>query len=160
MICVCFLSNSNLAVISGRRNHFCYGDVSLTTTMAGLAVRNLTASYMRLEKENREGVGDEGWWGREIGENDGEMKEERVSEERWKKCSSDGEKEDKISLICYYTSWEKDLDLEPLTIFLSSTMWSTPLTLTSPAMRMGRDRLTTRLGGPRPLKCGSSSRCV
>ena len=62
--------------------------------MAGLAVRSLTASYMRLEKENREGVGDEGWWGREIGENDGEMKEERVSEERWKKCSSDGQKED------------------------------------------------------------------
>ena len=30
----------------------------------------------------------------EIGENDGEMKEERVSEERRKKCSSDGEKED------------------------------------------------------------------
>lgn len=32
--------------------------------------------------------------GGEIGENDGEMKEERVSKERWKKCSSDGEKED------------------------------------------------------------------
>lgn len=59
---VCRLSNSNLLVISGRRNHFCYGDVSLTTMMAGLAVRSLTASYMRLEKENREGVGDEGRW--------------------------------------------------------------------------------------------------
>ena len=57
------LSNSNLVVMSGRRNHFCYGDVNLTTMMAGLAVRTSTASYVRLERETREWGGGEGRWG-------------------------------------------------------------------------------------------------
>ena len=43
--------------------------------------------------------------GREIAENDGEMKEESVSEERWKKCGSNGRRKIiDVCLICYYTS--------------------------------------------------------
>lgn len=92
--------------------------------------------------------------GREVGEDDGDMKGEKGEGKGGRECGSDGHREEKHC----FPNLRVNMGACVLNIFLSSTMWSIPLMLTSPAMRMGRDRLTTPLGGPRPPKCGSSSK--